>query len=139
MQRLRNLDENSEKRTSIEIGDPKSSSSIRIIPIPDKLLKYIQNAYVEDAYVLSGEQNRFIEPRTMENRFKRVLRKCGIEKINFHALRHSFATKCVELGFDIKSLSEILGHSNVNITLNFYVHPSMNLKRKNMNKLNALF
>ena len=139
MQRLRNLDENSEKRTSIEIGDPKSSSSIRIIPIPDKLLKYIQTAYVEDAYVLSGEQNRFIEPRTMENRFKRVLKKCGIKKINFHALRHSFATKCVELGFDIKSLSEILGHSNVNITLNLYVHPSMNLKRKNMNKLNALF
>lgn len=73
----------------------------------------------------------------MENRFKSVLKKCGIEKINFHALRHSFATKCVELGFDIKSLSEILGHANVNITLNRYVHPSMKLKHANMNKLNS--
>ena len=98
---------------------------------------YLQSAYVEDAYVLSGSKNKFIEPRTMENRFKSVLKKCGIEKINFHALRHSFATKCVELGFDIKSLSEILGHANVNITLNRYVHPSMKLKHANMNKLNS--
>ena len=72
----------------------------------------------------------------MENRFKSILKKCGVEKINFHALRHTFATKCVELGFDVKSLSEILGHANVNITLNRYVHPSMKLKHANMNKLN---
>lgn len=75
----------------------------------------------------------------MENRFKAILHKCGIEDANFHALRHSFATRCVEAGFDIKSLSEILGHSNVNITLNRYVHPTMELKRKNMDKLSALF
>ena len=84
----------------------------------------------------SGSENKFVEPRTMENRFKSILKKCGVEKINFHALRHTFATKCVELGFDVKSLSEILGHANVNITLNRYVHPSMKLKHANMNKLN---
>ena len=72
----------------------------------------------------------------MGNRFKSVLKKCGIKAINFHALRHTFATRCVELGFDVKSLSEILGHANVNITLNRYVHPSMKSKHANMNKLN---
>ena len=144
MQRLHNLDDDTERKTTIEIGEPKSQSSIRKIPIPDELLNFLKNAYVavsadrqEDAYVLSGLKNKFVEPRTMENRFKSVLKKCGVEKINFHALRHTFATKCVELGFDIKSLSEILGHANVNITLNRYVHPSMKLKHANMNKLNS--
>ena len=150
MQRLHNLDEDSERKTTIEIGEPKSPSSIRKIPIPDELLNFLKNAYVavsadtclrrqrqEDAYVLSGLKNKFVEPRTMENRFKSVLKKCGVEKINFHALRHTFATRCVELGFDIKSLSEILGHANVNITLNRYVHPNMKLKHANMNKLNS--
>ena len=60
----------------------------------------------------------------------------GIEHTNYHALRHTFATRCVELGFEIKSLSEILGHSNVNITLNKYVHSSIELKKQNMEKLN---
>lgn len=60
----------------------------------------------------------------------------GIEHANYHALRHTFATRCVELGFEIKSLSEILGHSNVNITLNKYVHSSIELKKQNMEKLN---
>lgn len=75
----------------------------------------------------------------MENRFKKILSKTMIEDTNFHALRHTFATRCIELGFDIKSLSEILGHASVNITLNRYVHPSMELKQKNMNMLSGLF
>ena len=136
MQRLHNLDENTERKTSIEIGTPKSPSSIRKIPIPEELIKILEETYADDAYVLSGSKDKFVEPRTMENRFKSILKKCGIAKINFHALRHSFATKCVELGFDIKSLSEILGHANVTITLSRYVHPSMKLKHANMNKLN---
>ena len=68
----------------------------------------------------------------------KVLEQAGIEKVNFHALRHTFATRCVEMEFDVKSLSEILGHANVNITLNRYVHPTMELKRRNMQKLSAL-
>lgn len=74
----------------------------------------------------------------MENHFKAVAKKCDINDVNFHALRHTFATRCVELGFDIKSLSEILGHASVNITLNRYVHPSMELKQKNMDMLSDL-
>lgn len=75
----------------------------------------------------------------MENRFKLILKRCGISDAHFHTLRHTFATRCVELGFDVKSLSEILGHSTVNITMNRYVHPSMELKQKNMNMLSDLF
>ena len=89
-------------------------------------------------FAISGYKHYFIEPRTMENRFKNVLKKCGIQDTKFHALRHTFATSCVEVGFDVKTLSEILGHASVNITLNRYVHPSMQNKHENMNKLNKL-
>ena len=74
----------------------------------------------------------------MQNRFKRIQKVCGIETANFHALRHTFATRCIELGFDVKSLSEILGHASVNITMNRYVHPTYELKKENMQKLSEL-
>ena len=138
MQRLPNPDRAAPKKTVIEIGEPKSHSSVRTIPLPKKLTSYLRSAYKRDAYILSGHRYSFIEPRTMENRFKAVLRKCGIKGSNFHALRHTFATRCIEVGFDVKTLSEILGHSSVNITLNRYVHPSMKTKHENMNKLNTL-
>lgn len=67
----------------------------------------------------------------MQNYFCYVQRQCGLTPVNFHALRHTFATRCIELGFDVKSLSEILGHASVNITMNRYVHPSMELKQQN--------
>lgn len=75
----------------------------------------------------------------MQNRFKAIVEQCGIQNAHFHTLRHTFATRCIEVGFDVKSLSEILGHANVSITLNRYVHPSMELKQKNMDKLSELF
>ena len=74
----------------------------------------------------------------MQNHFKSISKKCSIREINFHALRHTFATRCVEYGFDVKSLSEILGHASVNITMNRYVHPTMELKRNNMERLSPL-
>lgn len=79
-----------------------------------------------------------LEPRTMQNHFKRALQKSGIAPANYHSLRHTFATRCIELGFDVKSLSEILGHTSVNITMNRYVHPTMELKQENMQRLSAL-
>ena len=79
-----------------------------------------------------------MEPRTMQNRFKKVLKLNGIESANFHAIRHTFATRCIEVGFDVKSLSEILGHATVNITMNRYVHPTLELKKENMKKLSSL-
>lgn len=139
MQRLQNMDKNAPTRTYISIDEPKSKCSIRTIPIPDNILDDLSGTHPEDAFVLTGRSDSYVEPRTMENRFKSILKKCGIDDANFHTLRHTFATRCVEVGFDIKSLSEILGHANVNITLNRYVHPSMELKRQNMDKLSAAF
>lgn len=138
MQRLQ-CTESSGNKTQILISNPKSDSSVRRIPIPDELFNLIaQYRFPESSYFLTGTSKRYVEPRNMQNKFKKVLKDCGIENVNFHALRHTFATRCVELGFDIKSLSEILGHSSVNITLNRYVHPSMELKQQNMNKLSEL-
>ncbi len=88
-----------------------------------------------DAFVLSGVAHRMIEPRTMQNHFRLYLLEAEIAEANFHALRHTFATRCVEASFEIRSLSEILGHKNVNLTLNRYVHSSMELKKANMDKL----
>lgn len=138
MQRIQLL-EGTEKRTEVVIQPPKSDCSIRKIPIPDEMLQLlIPFKKSDDAFLLTGRIHSFVEPRCMENRFKKIAEKCEIADVNFHALRHTFATRCIELGFDIKSLSEILGHASVNITLNRYVHPSMELKQKNMNMLSEL-
>ena len=123
-------------KTKIIITTPKTKSSIRNIPLPKKIvnvLRMFQSG--EDDYFLTGSSIKYLEPRTIQYRFKKYLRDCHIPDTNFHTLRHTFATRCVELGFEIKSLSEILGHSNVNITLNRYVHSSMEMKRENMSKL----
>lgn len=139
MQRLQTLSEEGAK-TEILISAPKSECSVRKIPIPGELFKLLlAHRQPDEAYFLTGYPEQYIEPRTMENRFKLMLDRCGIENTHFHTLRHTFATRCVELGFDIKSLSEILGHSTVNITMNRYVHPSMELKQKNMDMLSDLF
>ena len=90
-----------------------------------------------NAYILTGNGD-FIEPRTLQYRLKKYAKDCGIEDIHFHTLRHTFATRCVEVGFEIKSLSEILGHATTAITMERYVHPSLALKRENMQKLTAV-
>lgn len=86
-------------------------------------------------YVIS-DQSSFLSPRTYEYRFHKKLEEHDIKDINYHTLRHTFATRCIEKRIDVKSLSEILGHSNVSITLNTYVHSSMELKRTQLEKLN---
>ena len=140
MQRLKNLDEGSLTKTKIVISDPKSDFSARIIPLTEYAVRLCKSQYKDSpsAYVLTGKKDRFVEPRTMQYRLERYTRECGFEGIHFHTLRHTFATRCVEVDFEIKSLSEILGHSSPRITLERYVHSSMELKRDNMNKLSAI-
>lgn len=136
MQRIQNFDQLESAKTKIIITEPKSRCSIRDIPIHDFLLNMLYKFQgMPNEFVLTGEKDRFIEPRTMQNCFKRYIKECGLNEANYHALRHTFATRCVEAGFEIKSLSEILGHANVNITLNQYVHSSFDLKSENINKL----
>lgn len=115
---------------------PKSFFSNREIPISDGLLLLLTPfKKTEQGYVLRA--NKPMEPRTYQNHFKRYLQSINVPSYNFHTLRHTFATNCIDNGMDIKSLSEILGHSDVQITLNRYVHPSMDTKRKYINSLLA--
>ncbi|MCR5778529.1 MAG: site-specific integrase [Lachnospiraceae bacterium] len=128
-----------DKKTVVKILEPKSKCSKRIIPIPENLRKMLLSEKVEGAFVLTGNKDRFIEPRTMQNRFKQILKKAEISDANFHTTRHTYATRCVEEKVDTKCLSEMLGHASVAITLNRYVHPSMELKAQHLAKLTSRF
>lgn len=124
--------------TKIVIQEPKSADSARIIPLPPGLLPALREQRKEDAcYVISGSRKPWAEPRTIQYRFQSILKKCGLESFNFHLLRHSFATRCVSMGLDVKSLSEILGHSSIQLTLNLYVHSTIQQKRKLMQQYDA--
>lgn len=137
MVRVRTPD-NPNHRTKIEITPPKTKCSIRSIPIPDDLFELmVDRRCTSDAFFLTGMDGTFIEPRTMENRFSAILKKCGIAHANFHTTRHTFATRWVEAGCDVKSLSRILGHSSVEMTMNRYVHPTMMQMRKGINSVSA--
>lgn len=120
-------------KTDLLESDPKSDCSKRIIPISCTILKMLDRVSSDQPYVFGTE--RPLEPRTMQYQFKRILRESEVDERNFHILRHTFATNCVEKGIDIKSLSEILGHSDVKITLNRYVHPTMDAKRLQLEQL----
>ena len=116
-------------KTEISIDYPKTISSIRDIPISNRLLKklneiYRSNNFTGEEFFLTGKTCKYLEPRTLERTFDKCLMVCEVKHFKFHALRHTFATNCIRTGMDVKSLSMILGHSNVQITLNKYVHPS---------------
>ena len=121
--------------SEVIVGTPKSRSSVRTIPIPEfvtaLLSKLVGNA---DTYLITGTAKP-TEPRTMQNRFRRILKDCGVRIVNFHMIRHTYATVCVEHGFDPKTLSELLGHADASIALNRYVHSSMQLKREYVERL----
>ena len=138
LQRIQTHSDNGPK-TKVIITTPKSPCSIRVIPLPNELCDLLMlYQKVSTGFLLTNSDSKFIEPRTMQNNFKKVLKSIGIIDANFHCLRHTFATRCIEVGFDVKSLSEILGHATVNITMNRYVHPSLEIKQQHMQKLSNL-
>lgn len=139
LQRLRDTSAAGRAQTRIVTGTPKSDTSNRTIPITDYTAALCgkMDPHSPAAYVLTGTE-RFMEPRTLQYRMEKYTRDCGLEGVHFHTLRHTFATRAVEVGFEIKSLSEVLGHATTTITLERYVHSSLILKRSNMNKLNAV-
>lgn len=135
VQRLQNISPDGPRTILVE-NTPKTASSARAIPLPESLVRVLKSLPgPREGYFLTGDPTRCLEPRMMQYHFTRATQLCGIEHANYHALRHTFATRCVELGFDIKSLSELLGHSAVSMTLNRYVHPTMELKRAHMQRL----
>lgn len=139
VERVTNTDlSNSKGKTKLVLGDVKTSSSYRVIPMPQRLANLLKNFQgVPHSHVLQGNYYVYTDPRTVQYSFHKYLKNCNLREINFHALRHTFATRCIESGMDIKSLSEILGHSNVNITLNTYVHSSLDHKRTQMETMSA--
>lgn len=133
--RIQNLSEETEAKTKVVITPPKTDAAIRTVPMPAFLCRYLmENKKEADVYILTGTTD-FMEPRCCLGRYKRYLEDAGIGSLTFHTLRHTFATRCVEKGMDVKSLSEILGHSDVRTTLQRYVHPSMELKKAQINLL----
>lgn len=118
---------------------PKTKASERRIPIPSGLMLRLKRAKELSAseYVVS-DKSRFVDPRTYEYRYHSILKKCGMPDIRYHSLRHTFATRCIEAGVDAKTLSELLGHSGVAVTLGIYVHSSMELKRRQIEKAELL-
>lgn len=117
--------------TKIIITSPKTYMSTRDIPLSENMMCLINKISFHNSgdYILSNSK-KYIEPRTYRRYFYEFLKKNNIEKLNFHCLRHTFATACIEKGANIKCVSEILGHSTVNTTLNMYVHPSIEDKRR---------
>ena len=126
---------NGNRKTKIVISAPKSVTSFRDIAIPESLMKYFRMFRDEaDQYILSGA-DKPVEPRTMQYRYKKILKSAEIGNYNYHKLRHTFATNCAEHGFDVKTLSTVLGHSSVNLTLNRYVHPDVVYQRRMINSM----
>ena len=134
--RVNSFQKDQDCSTLLTIDLPKTKNSLRDIPISSKLFPLILETKSLSAsqYVISSTTG-FVNPRNLEYKFTQALVSANVERVNFHCLRHTFATRCIEAGVDIKTLSEILGHSNVSITLNTYVHSSMEMKKNQIEKL----
>ncbi len=122
------------------VTTPKTSNSIRVIPIPKELLVLLKKQKKESKsdYIIATRAGGIVQNRSYQKSFKSVLRKCKISHRKFHVLRHTFATRALESGMDVKTLSEILGHKNAIITLNRYSHSMMNYKIEMMNRIGKL-
>lgn len=119
-----------EDGSKLNITPPKTRSSIRNIPLNSWIMQYAILLQGQDDHYILTNKDKPIEPNKYRLYYNRVLKDLELPHLTFHALRHTFATRCIECGCDYKSLSELLGHSNVSITMNIYVHPQMELKRK---------
>ena len=125
------------KHTELVINTPKTKNSYREIPMSRELLsliKPLKKVVNGDYYVLTNEPKP-TEPRTYRKYYKQLMEKLNIPKLKYHGLRHSFATRCIESNCDYKTVSVLLGHSNISTTLNLYVHPNMDQKKRCIAKM----
>lgn len=152
LNRLKVFD-NADKKTDIVIGEPKTNKAKRVIPLQDFLIPLLEehkiritkeklragNLYNYEGFIMCNEFGKYIEPRTYQDFFKKMLKKAAIQNTNFHTLRHTFATRALENGFDVKVLAEILGHADASTTLNKYAHALPDHKRTSMEKISCLY
>lgn len=129
--------EGESKHTELLLDTPKTANSIRDIPMSSELLRWIKsiNKVVNENYYVISNDEKPIEPRTYRNYYKKLCKKIDIPAIKFHGLRHSFATRCIESKADYKTVSVLLGHANISTTLNLYVHPNKEQKKKCIDKM----
>ncbi len=123
-----------------EPSSPKTASSYRLIPLPDHITDMLIEHRLdsESKYIIANKRNEQMSIRSYQYIFQGLTRRAGTRKLNFHALRHTFATRALENGMDIKTLSEILGHKNATMTLNLYAHSMLETKIAAMNKMSRL-
>lgn len=152
LNRLKVFD-NPHKKTEIVIGEPKTANAQRVIPLQDFLIPILKehklniirerlkvaNLYKNNDFVICNEFGKYIEPRTYQDFFKKMLKRAEVNNTNFHTLRHTFATRALENGFDVKVLADILGHADASTTLNKYAHALPDHKKNSMEKLSCLY
>ncbi len=132
--------EKDKRYTEILIDSPKTKNSIRDIPMTNELIKLIKplKKIVNNEFFILTNDEKPTEPRTFRSYYQKLIKKLGLPNLKFHGLRHSFATRCIESKCDYKTVSVILGHSNISTTLNLYVHPNMEQKKKCVDQMNKL-
>lgn len=134
------LSKDQEGHWDYETNIPKTRTSIRVIPLNDNILYRLDNLreVSNSKYVISKRDGRLMSANLYRTRFHELTKKIGVRSLNFHTLRHTFATRALESGMDVKSLSEIMGHNNASITLNIYAHSMTDHKKTMMNKIPVL-
>lgn len=125
--------------SKVIITSPKTKNANREIPINKEFIEILKKIKSNKEYYILSNSENYIEPRTYRKYFNKVLDKLKLKHFNFHSLRHTFATNCISLGCDYKTVSELLGHANVNITLNLYVHPRYSQKKKCIDLVSKVF
>lgn len=135
IERIKNKDENIKSKTILIESTPKSDTSNRIIPIPNFIISLLLFFKSDNNYFLLSKSNKLYDPRLFESFYSRILKSSNINHNKFHTLRHTFATRSIESKMDIKTLSEILGHSQIETTLKLYVHPSYEMKKSSIENL----
>lgn len=126
---------NGEHKTKVIVSSPKSKTSAREIPVPAGVFSMLKSLQSDGSHYIVSDSTKPAEPRTMQYHFAKILKNVNLPSVRFHSLRHSAATNAIAAGSDVKTLSEILGHSRTELTMNLYLHSDMGRKRKVMDKL----
>lgn len=136
IQRIYTIDEGGRK-TELILDTPKTTNSIREIPMSRDLLRMLKpiKKIVNSTFFVLTNDAKPTEPRTYRTYYKNLMKELGMPELKFHGLRHSFATRCIESKCDYKTVSVLLGHSNISTTLNLYVHPNLEQKKKAIDQM----